>query len=70
MRKPVLQVKWIKTSKSEPKIPDVNEIELEGKTAIVAATFSKTVRYVVFGGFGFIALDTVRQVLVAKANKV
>lgn len=70
MRKPVLQVKWIKNSKTPTTTPDVKETEVEGKTAIIAHTFIRGARTVITGVGVYIILDTARQYIVAQANKV
>lgn len=68
MRKPVLQVKWVKDTNPSSDTPDVKETEVEGKTAVIAYTFLRGLRLVVAAGGAYIILDTVRQVMVAQAN--
>lgn len=65
----VLQVRWVKNPRKQAQ-PDVKETEVEGKTAILAHSFTKSILTVVVGGCAYVALDTARQVLVAQANKV
>ncbi len=64
-----LQVNWVKPQKQDAVKADKPDDATEEKTTIVAYTADRVVKKVALATLAYVALDTVRQVMVAKANK-
>lgn len=64
-----LQVKMVKKNKKAPVTPDQSDTELQGKTAIVGFVLERVVEKVGNAVISYVVLDTIRQVLVARASR-
>lgn len=64
----VLQVKMVRKPKEQTPT-SITDSESEGKTAIIANTFTLGFHKAVVGVCAYVLLDTIRQVLVASATK-
>lgn len=63
-----LQVKMVKTTKSEP-VNNTHDTTIEGIAAHAAYAADRITMKVAATALAYVVLDTVRQVLVAHANK-
>lgn len=63
-----LQVKLIKTDKKNVPTQPQTEEQFEGKVAVIAIHLRSAVKDLGLAVVAYVAIDTVRQVLVAKAT--
>lgn len=64
-----LQVKMVKNAKEDTKPSSQSDITLEGKTAIIGYALKSTIETIGKAVIAYVAVDTVRQVMVARASK-
>lgn len=64
-----LQVKVIKSKKEEPLTPTQTDVSFETKVAVLGYYVEKAVAKVGTAAITYVVLDTVRQVMVAKASR-
>lgn len=65
----VLQVKMVKSKKNDPEAPAPTDLPFERKAAIVGNYAERIVEKIGGAIVTYIIVDTVRQVLVAKATR-
>lgn len=63
-----LQVRMVRTQRSEPTTATTQDSTFEQRTTIVAAAIDRGVHKVAMAALAYVALDTLRQVLVATAT--
>lgn len=63
-----IQMKVTKTPKAKSENVNTNETECEGKTAIIAYTIDRGFRKIGAAVCAYVVLDTMRQVLIARAK--
>ena len=64
-----IRVNWVKKTKEQPKSADETSQEIEGVVAHVAYTVERLAHKIGTAVICYVVVDTVRQVLVAKASK-
>jgi hypothetical protein len=64
-----IQVRVVKAKKQEKQPPAEADISLEGKVAIIGYYTEKGIRKVGQAVIGYVVVDTLRQILIAKALK-
>lgn len=64
-----LQVKVVPTKKIERETPESSESYFEKRAEVISKTIDSTMRKVGTLAIGYVVVDTVRQVLVARANR-
>lgn len=64
-----LQVKMVHTKKNETEPVDTSQSYFEKRAEVISKTLDDTMKKVGVFAIGYIVIDTVRQVLVAKANR-
>ncbi len=64
----VLQVRMVRTPRSEPTPTNTHDTTIEGVTAHVTYAIDQGIKKVAMAALAYVALDTLRQVLVATAT--
>jgi hypothetical protein len=64
-----IQVKMVNTKKQEPQEPVASDSYFEKKAEVVSREIDGVMRKVGMLAIGYVVVDTLRQVLVARANR-
>lgn len=64
-----LQVKMVNTKKDETEQVETSQSYFEKRAEVISKTLDDTMKKVGMFAIGYVVIDTVRQVLVAKANR-
>lgn len=69
MRKRTIQVKMVKTPKDDDTSPDETDETLEGKAAIIGYYAQRIVATIGKSAVAYVVVDTLREVVIARATK-
>jgi hypothetical protein len=64
-----LQVKMVKSNKEEPTTLPQSNLDLEEAGAIVSHYFGRAFEKIVVSVIAYVVVDTIRQVMIARANR-
>lgn len=64
-----IQVRVVKTKEEAPRTASSSDTSFEGKTAIIAHTFDRTLEKLANAVVAYVVVDTVRKVLIARASR-
>jgi len=68
MRNRALQLRFVKTNQSDAAVSDETDSTFEGKVAIIGHFVEKGFKNIGMAVCAYVVADTLRQVIVAKAN--
>ena len=64
-----IRVNWVKKTKTEDVVTEPKEDLFERRAAIVSSSIDKSLRWIGSAVVTYVVVDTVRQILVARASK-